>query len=506
MKRSVKLTSLASTTALAALLFFSACAVGPDFKKPAAPDVKGYVEEGTPGKTTSADTLVGAAQNFETDKDIPADWWKLYHSDALNQLMDAALKANPDLKAAQASLTQANELYYAQQGVFFPAIDATAGIEREKFSGAAFGEPALGTTIFNLYTGALNISYTLDIWGGNRRLVEEAHAQADYQHWQLEATYLTLTTNVVVAAVQEASLREQVKETQSIVDIETNELGILRKQLELGAIPKSNVLAQQTTVAQQEATLAPLEKQLAQKRHQLLILAGRFPSEKLDAIFELDSLQLPQSLPLTLPSKLVDQRPDIKAAEAQLHAASAQIGVATSNMLPQISISGQYAAESPTFSGLSSAGANVWNIGANLTQPIFQGGTLLHERRAAVAAYDKAAAQYKSTVLNAFGNVADTLRALQYDAESLKSQLDAANAAKSNLDLANLSYKAGSVSYPQLLDAQHAYATARIALVQAEASRLSDTAALFQSLGGGWWNQDKTPETGNPTLSQTEKK
>lgn len=496
--RSIVKSVLLATTAVT---WLSACAVGPDFLSPAPPTVTRYTDTDMPAKTASANSKEGAAQTFAAGKDVPAEWWKLFGSEPLNQLMQQSLQNNPDLQAANAALRQAQENYLAARGSFLPSVDGSFAPTREKFNSSAFGVPG-SSSIFTLYDASVSVSYAIDVFGGTRRSVEEAHALADYQRFERDAAYLTLTANVVTAAIQDASLREQIKETKNIVDIESKELDILKKQFDFGAIPKSIVLSQQATLAQVQTSLPPLEKQLAQQRNQLAILAGKFPGNGTNEIFDLDSLHLPEELPLTLPSKLVEQRPDIRAAEEQLHVASAGIGVATANMLPQISLTANYGSETTNWGQMFGPSAEIWSLGGSIVQPIFHGGTLLHEKRGAVAAFDKAQAQYQSTVLLAFGNVANTLRALQFDAEGLAAQVNAERAAKDSLELSQDQFKMGAISYPQLLDAQHTYQQARIGLVQAQALRLADTAALFQALGGSWHDTDAALNT----QSKSEKK
>lgn len=486
MHNTLKNTLLAAVSTLT----LAACAVGPDFFTPAAPDVKSYTDTELPMQTATAPGVDNPVQNFVSGKDVAADWWKGYGSEPLNQLVDQAIRHNPDLQAASASLRQAQENYYAARGGLLPSVDAAFSPTREKFNPSAFGQTGAPSSIFTLYNASVNVSYTLDLFGGTRRGIEAAKAQADTQRYQLTAAYLSLTGNVVTAAIQEASLRQQIAETQNIIDIESKQLDVLTKQFEFGATPKSTVLAQQTELAQMQTTLPPLQKLLTQTHNQLAVLAGRFPGDGTTPGFDLSTLTLPKDLPLSLPSKLVEQRPDIKAAEEQLHAANAEIGVATANMLPQISLTGTIGSETTSFSKLFTSGAEVWGIGGNVLQPLFHGGELFHDRKAAIAAHDKAAAQYQSVVLQAFKNVADTLRALQYDAEGLGAQMNAERAAHTSLDLAQTQFQVGAISYPQLLDAQRAFSQARIGLVQANAARFADTAALYQSLGGGWWNTD----------------
>lgn len=498
----MRLANLMMGTIAAMLLV--ACAVGPDFKRPESPKSMQFTETPVPEKTASADTGLGASQRFVPGQLVPGEWWKLFGSEALNRIVQKALAANPDLLAAKAALRQAQENAYAQAGTFLPSVDLNASPTREKFNGAAFGQPGIGSSIFTLYNASVSASYTLDVFGGERRALEAYKAQADYAKFEMEAAYLTLTANVVTAAIQEASLRAQIQETQHIIDIEQHELKVLNAQFTLGGIAKTSVLEQQTTLAQTQATLPPLEKQLARQRHQLAVFTGGLPGDGLAETFDLASLHLPENLPVSLPSKLVEQRPDIQASSALLHAASAEVGVATANMLPQITLSASYGWETTHLRDLFTSGSNVWSIGGGLLQPLFRGGSLLHERRAAQAGYDKAAANYQSTVLLAFENVADSLRALQYDADALVAVVNAEKAASQGLDLAREQYKDGAITYPQLLDVERSYQQARISLVQAQALRLADTAALFQSLGGGWEN--RTPDRDAKPALASEKK
>jgi NodT family efflux transporter outer membrane factor (OMF) lipoprotein len=470
--------------AVATAMLLVGCAVGPDFHRPAAPSEAGYTPEPLSSETTSADVHGGAAQRFEPNRDIEGQWWALFHSPALNALIEQAFAANPSLEATQAALRQASENVAAQEGSYYPAVTGNLSASRQKISGASIGIPGL-TSIFNVNTASVSVSYLLDVFGGTRRQVESLAAQAEFQRFQLEAAYLTLASNVVVAVVQEASLRAQIAATQDIVDIESQQLDVLQHQFELGGASRAAVLAQAATLAQTRATLPPLAKQLAQTRNLIANLTGRFPNAPGEE-FELSTLDLPQDLPISLPSELVEQRPDIRSAEALLHSASAQVGVATANLLPQITLTGQYGA---TSTGNPLSGISIWSIGAGLAQPLFRGGELIHARRAAVAAYDEAAAQYRSTVLAAFQNVADALRALQSDADAVNAQVAAEHAAADSLDITRRQFQLGAINYLSLLNAEQTYQQSHIALVQAQANRYADTAALFQALGGGWWNR-----------------
>jgi NodT family efflux transporter outer membrane factor (OMF) lipoprotein len=467
----------------------SGCAVGPDFKRPAPPDAARYTPEPTASETAAAEVHGGEAQRFLEGADIPGEWWQLFHSKALNALIEQALKNNADLQAAQAALSVARENYYAGQSVYYPSVNANFTPSRNKNAVQPSPTLATYTPYFNLYTAQVSVAYTFDVWGANRRQVETLEAQAESQKFQLEATYLTLTSNIVAAAVQEASLRAQIAATERIVDVEQETLGILRRRLVLGDVAGADVAAQEAALAQSVAALPALKKQLAQQRDLLAALVGNLPDAEPVETFELTGLELPRDLPLSLPSKVVEQRPDIRSAEAQLHAAGAQVGVAVANMLPQITLSANIGTVATQANQLFQPYNGFWMLAGGFAQPIFEGGQLLHKTRAARANLDEVSAQYRSTVITAFQNVADTLRALQNDADALKADLAAERAAEDSLQIALKLQKLGSISYLTELNAQQAYQQAVIALVQAQANRYADTAALFQALGGGWWNR-----------------
>lgn len=469
----------------------SSCAVGPDFKPPAAPPSTGFAPAGQVAPETTAAPLPGGeAQHFIDGMDIPGEWWTLFQSPALNGLIERALKNSPSLQAAQAALRQANETAAAQRGSYYPSVSGTLESQRQKASGAAFGIPGFPSSYFyNLDTASVNVSYTLDAFGGIRRQVEALNAQAEYERFALEASYLTLTANIVTAAVNEASLRAQVAATEQISGAQQTQLDIVVRRVTAGGASRVDVLQQQAALQSTLVSLPPLRSQLAQQRNQLAALVGSLPADYAGNEFTLDSLTMPQDVPVSLPSKLVEQRPDIREFSALLHQATAQVGVATANMLPQITLSGSYGQTSAAFSSLFDPSSNVWSLIGSLTQPIFKGGQLKHQRRAAVAAAQEAAANYQATVINAFQNVSDTLYALQADADTLAQQAAAEHTAADSLKLVQAQYKSGAASYLQILSAQQTYQTAAVALVKARAQRFADTAALFQALGGGWWNR-----------------
>ena len=477
---------------LAIGIALAGCAVGPDFERPAAPDVEGYTPTPLSARTASAEVTGGEAQRFVQDLDIPGQWWTLFHSKALNVLVDQALKNNPTLPAAVAALHQAWENIYAAQGAFFPTAVASFSPSRNKTAtGVTFTSASSGKPWFTLYTGQVAVAYAPDVFGGTRREVESLGATAEFERFQLEAAYLTLTSNVVAAAVLEASLRGQIAATEEIIKIETQALDILRKQFELGQVAGGDVAAVEATLAQAEATLPPLRKQLAVQRDLLTALTGRLPGQEPAEKFELASLQLPHDLPVSLPSKLVDQRPDIQAAQAQLHAASALIGVAVAAQLPLFTLTANAGTTANQIGQLfMTPGTAFWTVAGNVAQTIFDAGTLLHKKRTADAAFDEAAAMYRSTIITAFQNVADVLHALQSDAETLKAAYAAERAASKSLEITRRQLELGAITYLGLLTAQNTYQTAVIALVQARAARYTDTAALFQALGDGWWNRE----------------
>jgi NodT family efflux transporter outer membrane factor (OMF) lipoprotein len=478
--------SRATPRGLAALAALSLCAcVGPNFHRPAPPTVERYTVDPLPAATVAAEGPGGAAQRFLTDQEVPRDWWKLFGSAELDSLVSAALHANPDVRSAQAALRQALENTAAQRGAFFPTVLGSFDASRNLNAvGVLAPNLASGAALYNLFTPQVTVSYVPDIFGANRRQVESLAAQAEASRYQLDATYLTLTANVVTAAIQEAGLRAQIAGTRSVIQLEREALAVLRRELELGAIAEGDVFAQDAALAQLEATLPPLNRQLQQVRDSLAALTGRLPADLKPSQLELDQLVLPTDLPLGVPSQLVERRPDVRAAEAQLHAATAQVGVATANLLPQLTITGDSGSSATAMRDLFKAGTGFWSIGANASQTLFAGGTLLHRKRAADAALDQAGAMYQSAVLTAFQNVADALHALDTDADALNAASRAMSASQKSLDVVRHQLELGSVGYLALLNAEQSYQQAVVSLAQARSNRYADTAALFQALGG----------------------
>jgi NodT family efflux transporter outer membrane factor (OMF) lipoprotein len=475
--------------AVLSALLATGCAVGPNFKKPAAPEVDGYTASPLTTTASTAGISGGDAQLFVHGGDISADWWTLFRSAPLNELLEQSLTNNPDLKAAQAALLSAREAVLAQRGAYFPNISADFSATRQGQSGVIAPTLASNNLLFSLFTPEVTVSYVPDVFGLNRRTVESVGAQAEAIRFQMIATYNTLTSNVVVTAIQQGSVQLQIETTQQLIDIDAHVLQILRYQFAKGYANGLDVAAQESQLAQTAAALPPLRKQAAQLSDLMATLVGKFPNQVPAGTFELASLQLPQDLPVSVPADLVTQRPDVRQAEAVLHDASAKIGIAEANRLPNIVLSANTGTSAAVINQLFTSGTGFWSVGADLTAPIFQGGTLLHQERAAKANYAQAAAQYRSTVLAACQNVADTLVALAEDAEGLKAASAASDAAKTALDLAQRQWQNGYAGYLALLSAQQLYQQARINLIQSQASRYADTAALFQALGGGWWHR-----------------
>jgi NodT family efflux transporter outer membrane factor (OMF) lipoprotein len=486
------------------------CAVGPNYHKPQSPAGAGYAPAPLPETSASAPVHGGEAQHFVPGRDIPFEWWQLFQSAALDSLVNRAFQANPTIAAAQASLVEAQELVYAQRGYFFPTAAAVSQAERVKVSGNTNSSSTLGVqgnglnklpaledpnrlphnlpSYYTFYTAELTVGFVPDVFGDNRRQMESLAAQRDAQHFALEATYITLACNVVAAAIQEASLHAQIQATREIIEADEKSLQILRDQFRLGFAMRIDVAAQEAALAEVRATLPPLQRQFEQTRDLMRSLIGKLPNEE-DPVLELDALQLPPEPPVSLPANIIEQRPDVRAAEAALHAANAQVGVAVAAMLPQFSITGQYGGSATQIPWMFRHGGPFWSLYGDISQPVFQGGTLLHQERASKDALKQAAAQYQTTVIAAYQNVADTLHVSLSDADTLSADVEAETSAKVTYDLTLRQMQAGYVTYLTLLSAETAYLETLLARVQAQATRFGDTVALFQALGGGWWNR-----------------
>ncbi len=475
------------------------CAVGPNFRRPPPPPDPGYGAAPADGVTAAADAIGGNAQRFVAGMDIPGEWWVLYKSDKLDALVGQALKGNPNVGAAQAALKQAHELYLAQKTAFFPNLQGSFAADRSEFPTGTLTSPTTASSsTYSLYTAQLTLSYMPDIYGATRRAVESAKAQEQSARFQLEATYLTLASNVVVTAITEASLRGQIKSTERLLELQRHLTDTAEKQRSLGTASDLDLFAQQSAEAQIAQTLPPLEKQLGQTRDALTALLGKLPAEEPSETFTLEDLTLPEALPVSLPSKLIEQRPDVRQAEENLHAASAAVGIAIADMLPQFAIDGDLGSSSLKLGQVFSPYTGFWDAGASLTQTLFDAGALLHKKRAADAALDEAGAQYRAAVVLACQNVADTLRALKADADALRAAVDAQSAARKTWDLARQQHALGTLSPVAEAQTEIAFAQAQLAVSQAQANRYADTAGLFQALGGGWWNRQGEPKYERP--------
>lgn len=469
----------------------ASCMVGPNFHSPKPPQTERYTYSPLPNSTVGIKKsgTAGNPQAFRLGRDIPAEWWELFHSDEINAMVEKGIENSPNLAAAEAALRQAKDTLYSQIGnLLLPKFDATGYAERARISGLGFG---IGgpSNVFNVFNTTVSVSYLLDIFGGSRRQIEALQAQVDYQRYQLIAAYLTLTSNIVTTAVTVASLEAQIKATNALIHEEALQLKIIKKQFQLGGASQQTIFTQQTLLAQTQSLLPPLQTNLERSRHALAVLIGELPSDMPPPTINLDKLILPANIPVSLPSSLVCQRPDIQAAEAVLHAASAQIGVATANMLPQITLTGDYGWTGQTVGNLFNSTSKVWDLGMSIAQPIFHGGALFWQRKAAIATFEQAEAQYKQTVLQAFQNVADALKTLEGDARAFKAKREAEISAKATYTLTSKQYRLGATSYLNLLTAEQQYQQAVINRIQAQSARYTDTTALFAALGGGWWNR-----------------
>ena len=474
----------AAVTALA-LGLLAGCTVGPRYQPPSPPALTGYTRT-PPQPTARAAGTGGAAQRFDASAQLPKDWWQLFQSPALDRMVREALASSPTLAQATARLRQAQEELRARTGATrYPSVTGSASVEEEQVNLAAFGVPFPNPSPFTLLNGSIAVSYALDIFGGNRREIEALRAQVDYQQWQTEAARLMLAGNVVSAAIRQAQLQQQITITRQMLTAEEQQLGITERRRAAGGATEFDIHRQRSLDAQTQAAIPALEQQLDLVNDQLAVLLGKSPAETLVETVSLDSLHLPQDLPISLPSSLVRQRPDIRAAEALLHRAGAEVGVATANLYPQIILSGSGGADGTSFL----SGGPVWNVGAGLTQPIFKGGALRAEKRKAVAAYDEAGSAYQQTVLTAFQQVADTLHAIQHDAEILQAREQAAAEAAAAYRIAADRYRAGGISQLALLDAEHQQLQAALDRIASTAARFADSATLFEALGGGWWNE-----------------
>ncbi|MYM73913.1 efflux transporter outer membrane subunit [Duganella sp. FT134W] len=464
------------------------CAAGPDYVRPATPSVRAY----TTDATVSIMVADGQQQRLDRGAAVDGSWWRLFGSKPLDEAVQQSIVANPSLQSAEANLRQSQESLKAGHGVFYPSIDAGFSFARQMNSPYRLGI-AGGAGVFNLYTLGATVAYALDVFGGQRRTVEGLAAQADKQRFSAVAAYLALTGNIVNASIARAAYEAQIRATMGAIILQEEQLAIARARASAGVAPYTNALAIESELANTRATIPPLQQKADQAAHLLASLAGRSPGQWRAPTIEFDALSLPRVLPLSLPSALVRQRPDILAAEAQLHAASANVGVATAAMLPTFTIDASYGTSANRFGDLGSREGRFWNVGPSIDAPVFRGGTLARQRRAAIEGYRKAQADYRQTVLSAFVQVADALTALEHDAASVQAQARALDAARQTMGLLEANYRAGVIGYLELLVADVQFRQAQIAYLQARAQRYQDTTALFLALGGGRWSDSALP-------------
>jgi NodT family efflux transporter outer membrane factor (OMF) lipoprotein len=478
-------------------LIIAGCAVGPYYQRPSVPSPDTFTR--TPQATAIGAAGTHDAQQIVLGAPVSREWWRAYGSPTLNALVQQALAHNPTVDAAQAALRQAHEEVAAQRASYYPIIQAGYSASRQQNAvGTIAPTLSSGQALYTLHTAQLTVGYVPDVFGLNRRTVESLQAQEDTQRYELDATYLTLAANVVNAAVQEASLLAQIDATQATIDADARALSILQQQAAMGGANGLDVATQAATLAQAKQNLPVLQKQLEQTRDLLAVLVGKPPSQAGNEDFDLAKLQLPATLPLSLPAQIIRQRPDVRAAEAQVHAASAEVGIAVANRLPQFSISGNYGGSATQFSRMFSDNNVFWDLTGNVSQTLFDFGVLKHHQRAAEAALDEAKAQYRGVALTAFQNVADTLYALDADSRALAAATEVEAATRKTRDLTQQQLQLGDVNALTLLNAEQAYQQARIAEIQAVAARYTDTVALYQALGGGWESIDPSEGiTGN---------
>jgi NodT family efflux transporter outer membrane factor (OMF) lipoprotein len=467
------------------------CAVGPDFKTPDSPKLTRYTDKPLPDQMATVPNVPGGtSQSFEHDADIPDQWWKLYKSSDLDKLVELALKQNPTLGAADAALRSAQLTATGQVGALFPSIGLNASGTRQQVPPSALGLSSGPSRTYDIFGANASVSYRLDTFGGIRRGIESARALAEFQQFQVEGAYLTLTTNIVTTAVREAALRDQYKATEEILKAQTSLATLIEKQFSIGSVSKIDVDSQNSLVANSQIDLLFYDKNIAVAKNMLAVYTGNFPGSSNVPEFQLTSLSLPSKIPVSVPSNLVRQRPDIRAAEAMLKSTNALVGVATANLLPQITLTGATGSQALTTGALFGPGAALWSVAGGVFQPLFQGGQLIAQRQASVANYEQAVFKYQATVLNAFQEVANALRAVDISARTLKAASDSERYSYDALRLVEQQYELGTGSYFSVLVAQNKYQAAKRNLIQAQADRFTDTAILFAALGGGWWNRE----------------
>jgi len=481
-----------AVAAAAAAALLCGCTVGPNFHRPAAPAIPAYrpAADSNPLGTAAAAAARNAPtagpyeQRMVLGAPVVPQWWTLFGSPQLDELIRHAIADNHGLAAARATLAQAQELVAAQTGRLFPQVGLQAGAGREQYGKQFLGSLVPKVAPFTYESFGASVSYTLDYDGAIARSIEEQKALAQYERSELDAAQLTLTGDVASEAVIIAATRGEIRAAAELLSEDRNNLGLVRTAFANGSVSKLDVLTAQSQLASDQALLPPLYQQLSMARHALAVLLGHPPAEWSQPDLELADLRLPRQLPLSVPSQLVRRRPDILAAEAQLHAATAAVGVATANLYPQIALTATLGQQALTPGKLFDTSSTAWSLIAGLTQPLFDGGTLRAERRASLDALQASAARYQQVVLDSFGQVADQLDALDHDAQLVAAQANARDTSQASLDLARQSYQAGNSGILQVLDAQRERQRAQLGLLQAQSRQYLDTVQLLLAVGG----------------------
>ena len=464
---------------LACAMGMGGCAaVGPDFVRPTAPPATRYTRD----TLHAEDASEGDTQHIALGHEIEGNWWTLFQSNAIELVVKQALESNRSLVASMATLAQAQELALARAGSQYPQVGLAAAAGRQQY-GKEFLGP-IGIPPFTYFAVGPTVSYTLDYTGGVARGVEQQYALAEVEQHQRDAAYLTVTGQAVMQTLVIASVRAQIDTVEIILLQDRDNLQLVQSAFDNGSVAREDVVSAQSQIANDMTLLPPLRQDLAKARHALSVVLGRAPASELPDDVGLGQITLPLQLPVSLPSELAHRRPDILAAEARLHAATSAVGVAQSNLYPKIQLSASAGQQSLKADQLFDRAGNAWSIVSGLTAPIFDGGTLRAEKRAAVDAMRASAATYEQTVLEAFAQVADLLEGLDHDAEQLDAQDHAQQAAQSSLELARISYKEGNAGVLRVLDAERSYQQARLGYVRAVAQRYLDTVQLFLALGG----------------------
>ncbi len=480
-------TSSSLVTSIVSSVLITSCAMTAEYQPPITPSLEQYGSSSLPD-------FIGQERNKTSQKilleqDIPFQWWALFQSETLNELIVTALQVNPELAAAEAAIRQARENHFAQLSTSFPDVDLSVGTTRQKFSGASVGFPEAPNTLLNLFNASVDVSYNIDLFDKVDNLQLSAQTRLNQEQWKREATYLALTANLVIEFIQFSALKDELRERNQLHAIELERLELLKKDTELGGTASVELLAQSNFVSGEYTAKLDIEKKLAFSRHQIAVLIGKTPEELDLGQLTLTELNLPKELPLSLPSQLVQQRPDIQLAENFIKSRHAELGIAIADQLPQLTLNGSYGTLSTEGSTLFDPISTVWNVSTGLTHPLFHGGELKHKKNAAEAALEESNALYRQTVLIAFKQVADSLRALEYDASAHSESIDSERKRETQLSITEQEKSLGAVSYLQVLEAKQQYHRAKINRIRAQASQLSDTVALFQALGGGWWNR-----------------